>query len=56
MARRGTVRQKPNGRWYVATHHRDELGKRRQNSHGGFATKREAERRLTQILGNSIQV
>jgi integrase len=47
---RGSVFQKQNGRWYVVTHYVDELGRERQRPHGGFATKREAERKRTQVL------
>jgi integrase len=47
--RRGSVYRK-NDRWYVVTHYVDDLGRKRQRGHGGFATKREAERRLTHVL------
>jgi len=47
---RGTIVKKSNGRYYVATHHVDDTGRRVQRSHGGFKTKREAEQKLTEVL------
>jgi integrase len=47
---RGTIVKKPNGRYYVATHHLDENGKRQQRWHGGYRTRKEAERVLTEVL------
>lgn len=48
---KGMIIQKPNGRYYVATNHRDAAtGRRRQRWHGGYRTRREAQRRLNEVL------
>lgn len=48
---KGSIRKKGNGRWYVATHHRDHTtGKWAQKAHGGYGTKREAEAVLREVL------
>jgi integrase len=50
---RGTIVKKSNGRYYVATHFTDpETGKRKQRSHGGYRTKKEAQQALTEVLGS----
>lgn len=50
MTTTGTIVRKPNGRWYVATHHQDHDGQRNQQWHGGFPTKREAQKKLAHVL------
>jgi len=55
MSTAGTIVRKPNGRWYVATHHTDGEGRRYQQSHGGFATKREAKAKLAEVLAKIHQ-
>jgi integrase len=50
---RGTIVKKPNGRYYVATHGTNpSTGRRQQHSHGGYRTKREAQRALTHVLAS----
>lgn len=51
---KGTIVKKGK-RYYVATHHRGIDGKRKQASHGGYATKAEAERALRQVLAQLDQ-
>lgn len=49
---KGTIRKQDNGRYYVATHHVDPAtGKWKQKGHGGYRTKKEAERALRDVLG-----
>ena len=51
---RGTIVKKSNGRYYVATHHVDETGRRVQKSHGGYRTRKEAEHVLTEVPLRSL--
>ena len=47
---RGSIIQKPNGRWYVLTNHRDITGKRFQRWHGGYDNKRQANHALSHVI------